>query len=229
MFGTAQRVGALKSSTAVVIAGAPIAFSDYVKSLGFTFDSHLSFDKHVNNLCRACYFNIRALRRMSRETAITVAYAVVSVRLDYCNALLAGMSKANLDKLQRVQNALARVVTGQHRRYHITPALVELHWLPVRARITFRVATLVYKLRETRKPSYLSELISDYVPARQLRSSFKTLLVEPFFRLKMGWRSFRYVGPVTWNNIPEDIRTIETLGSFKKHLKSFLFKRSYCC
>ena len=172
VFGTAQRVGALKSSTAVVITGAPIAFSDYVKSLGFTFDSNLSFNKHVNNLCRACYFHIRGLRRvraaMSRETAITVACAVVSARLAYCNALLAGMSDANLDKLQRVQNALAHVVTGLHRRYHMTPALIELHWLPVCARITFKVATLVYKLRETRQPSYLSELISDYVPARQL-------------------------------------------------------------
>ena len=121
----------LKSSTAVVIAGTPIALSDYVKSLGFTFDSHLSFDKHVNNLCRACYFHIRGLGHvraaMSRETAITVACAVVSARLDYCNALLAGMSEANLNKLQRVQNALARVVTGLHRRDHITPALIELH------------------------------------------------------------------------------------------------------
>ena len=157
-----------------------------------------------------------------KETAITVACAVVSARLDYCNALLASMSEANLDKLQRVQNALTRVVTGLHRRDHITPALIEIHWLPVRARITFKVAMLVYKLRETQQPSYLYELISDYVPARQLRSSSKTLLVQPFFRLKMGRRSFRYVGPVTWNNIPEDIRTIGTLGSFRKHLKSFL-------
>ena len=69
---------------------------------------------------------------------------------DYCNALLVGMFEANLDKLQRVQNALARVVTGLHRRDHITPARIEFHWLPVRARITFKVATLVYKLRETR-------------------------------------------------------------------------------
>ena len=101
-----------------------------------------------------------------KETAITVACAVVSARLDYCNDLLVGMSEANLDKLQRVQNELARVVTGLHRRDHITPALIEPHWIPVRARITFKVATLVYKLRETRQPSYLSELISDYVPAR---------------------------------------------------------------
>ena len=164
-----------------------------------------------------------------QHQTVMICFLVSLYRLDYCNARLAGMSEANLDKLQRVQNALARVGTGLHRRDHITPALIELHWLPVRARITFKVATLVYKLRETRQSSYLSELISDYVPARQLRSSSMTLLVEPFFRLKMGRRSFRYVGPVTWNNIPEDIRTMGTLGSFRKHLQSFLFKRSYCC
>ena len=172
MFGTAQRVGKLKQSASVAVAGMQIALTDHVKSLGVTFDSHLSFDKHINNICRACYFYIRGLRHvrsaMSTDTAKIVACAIVSSRLDYCNALLAGMSESNLDKLQHVQNTISRVVTGLRRRDHITPALKELHWLPIRARITFKVATVVYRLRKRRQPPYLADLISDYVPTRTL-------------------------------------------------------------
>ena len=174
-----------------------IALTDHGKSLDVTFDSHLSFDKHINNICRACYFHIRGLRHvhsaMSTDIVKIVECAIVSSRLDYCNTLLAGMSDSKLDKLQRVQNTLARVVTGLRRRDHITPALKELHWLPIRGRITFKVATVVYRLHERRQPPYLGDLISDYVPTRTLRLSTKTLLAEPSFRTNIGRRSFRYV------------------------------------
>ena len=162
-----------------------------------TFESNLSFDKHINNICRACYFHIHGLRHvrsaMSTDIAKTVACAIVSSRPDYCNALLSGMSGSNLEKLQRVQNILARVVTVLRRRDHITPVLKELHWLPIRARTTFKVATVVYRIRERRQPPYLADLISDYVPTRTLRSPTKTLLAEPSFRTNIGRRSFQYV------------------------------------
>ena len=89
---------------------------------------------------------------MSTNTTKIVACTIVSSRLDYCNALLDGISESNLGKLQRVQNTLAYVITRfrLRRRDHITPALEELHWLPIRARITFKVATVVYRLRERR-------------------------------------------------------------------------------
>ena len=123
-----------------------------LRNLDGTFDSHLSFDKHINNIYRACYFYIRGLRHVrsavSTDTAQIVACVIVSSRLDYCNASLDAMSESNLDKLQRVQNTLARVVTRLRRMNQITPALKELHWLPIRARITFKVATVVYRLRE---------------------------------------------------------------------------------
>ena len=120
MFSTAPRVSKLIQSASVTVAGVQIQFTDHVKSLGVTFDSHLSFDKHINNICRACYFHIRGLRHvrsaMSTDTAKTVACPIVSSRLANCNALLAGMSESNMYKLQLVQNKLARVVTGLHRR-----------------------------------------------------------------------------------------------------------------
>ena len=87
-----------------------------MKSVGVTNDSYLTFDKHVYIICQASYFHIRALRHVrgsaSTNIAKSVTSAIVGARMDYCNSLLNRMSAANLHKLQRVQNTLARVVTG---------------------------------------------------------------------------------------------------------------------
>ena len=108
----------------------------------------LSFNSHVDNVCTAAYFHIRALRHIRRcnddETAWTVA-CLVSAWLDYCNSILCGTSAGNLGKIQRVINTLASVVSGVRKRDHITPVLAELHWLPIVSRIRFKVALQTYK------------------------------------------------------------------------------------
>ena len=134
-----------------------------MKSLSVTIDNKLSFDDHVNNVCKAAYFHIRALRHIrwcvTVNDAKTVATAMVSSRLDYCNSILYGISSSNLNKLQRVQNALARTVMGTKRHVHITRVLAELHWLPVSARIQFKIALLTFQSLTTHQPSYLLDLL----------------------------------------------------------------------
>ena len=83
------------------------------------------------------------------------------------------------EKLQRVQNIAARLFTGSSRRDHITPVLKNLHWLPVRSRITFKILLLTYKILNGHSPSYLIALISSYKPACSLRSSDHLLLQVP--------------------------------------------------
>jgi len=89
-------------------------------------DKRLSFDNHVNDVCKTCYWHIRACRHvrdsLPDEVAKTVAHSVVSSLLDYCNALYAGMAEVNLLKLQRVQNALVRVTVCKRKCDHITPS-----------------------------------------------------------------------------------------------------------
>ena len=90
-----------------------------------------------------------------------MASAIAGTRLVYGSALLIGISDANLDKLQRVQNTRARVVTGTRRRDHIAQVLADLHCLPIRARIPYKIATLVFKISEVKQPMYLAEHIED--------------------------------------------------------------------
>jgi hypothetical protein len=103
-----------------------------VKSLGAITDSTLSFNEHVNSMSQSSHSHQRALRHIrklvSKETAITVASAMVLGRLDYCNSVLHVTSAANIRKLQRFQNSLAHLVTGTRRSDHIMPVLARLHW-----------------------------------------------------------------------------------------------------
>ena len=105
--------------------------------------------------------NLTAMSRAVFDTVNKLKCSVASTRLDYCNTLFASVLEKNLYK-QLIKNTLARVVTGTHRQDHITLVLAEQHWLPVRARTTFKIALLVFKIKLTHQPPYLADLIMDY-------------------------------------------------------------------
>jgi len=202
-----------------------------VKSLGVTLDEHLSFDEQVDNVCKSAYFHIRALRHIREslpdDVTKTVACSIVSSRLDYCNALYYNISSVNLAKLQRVQNTLARVVLRQRKYDHITPALVHLHWLPIKYRVIFKLATLTFKTLQSHQPHYLYDLIaSDNQPVRSLRSSTQNRLPVNISRTVTSSRSFRHSSVAVWNNLPQDIRDSNSLVTFRSKLKTHLFSAS---
>lgn len=126
-----------------------------------------------------------------------------------------------------VQSA-ARVVTLTPRHVHISPILINLHWLPVEFRITFKVLLLVYKALHGLAPSYISDLLNFKTYSRSLRSSCKEYLVVPRSRLKTyGDRAFSIAGPKLWNDLPLEIRKCASVATFKQSLKTFLFKLAY--
>ena len=158
----------------------------------------MSFDKQVTETCKASYFHIRALRHirssLTTETCKTIAAAIVRSRLDYCNSLLAGTSLSNLARLQLVQNTLARVVTEKSRFCRMMPILSDLHWLPVRQRIDFKIATITFKVLHFQQPSHLAALIPRYVPTRSLRSSSSLSICVPTRKTTMAeFKSFSSV------------------------------------
>ena len=139
-----------------------------------------------------------------------------------------GLPKYLLARLQAVQNAAARVVTLTPKFDHITLILINLHWLPVEFRITFKVLLLVYKALHGLAPSYISDLLNFKTYSRSLRSSRKEYLAVPRSRLKTyGDRAFSIAGPKLWNNLPLEIRKCASVATFKQSLKTFLFKLAY--
>ena len=108
---------------------------------------------------------------LTHEALITVVHAFVGSRLDYCNSVLLGISDKHIQKLQRIQNIAARLVSGSSKYDHITPVLKELHWLPIKERIQFKTLVITFKALNGQAPEYLSELLCRKVNTRLLRSS----------------------------------------------------------
>lgn len=119
-------------------------------------------------------------------------------------------------------------LTGTRRHEHITPVLANLHWLPVKYRIGFRILLLTFKILTNVAPSYLTDLLDLYNPRRALRSSSQLLLMQPRSRLTTrGDRALAIAAPRLWNNLPVEIHTSESIQSFKSRLKPHLFKLAF--
>ncbi|CAM4575233.1 unnamed protein product [Leuciscus chuanchicus] len=145
-----------------------------VRNLGVTFDDQLTFTDHISKTARSCRFalhNIRKIRPFLTEHATQlIVQALVISRLDYCNALLAGLPACATKPLQMIQNAAARLVFNEPKRAHVTPLFISLHWLPLAARIKFKALTLAYRTITGSAPSYFHSLLRVYIPTRHLRS-----------------------------------------------------------
>ena len=127
-------------------------------------------------------------------------------RLDYCDAVLYGSSSMNIDKLQRVQNTLARVVSKTHRRDHITPVLAHLHWLPVRYRIEYKIALLTYKAPTIQQPQYFQ---NSFVSTR-LQDSYDLAVRTNILQYRpavfnFSRSAFCHALPTIWNNLPKTL------------------------
>ena len=212
--------------------GHDISPKSTVRNIGVIFDEKMSLENHITSMCKSCFFHIKNIWKIRKfisfDACETLVHAFISSRLDFCNSLLYGMPKYLIQKLQRVQNAAARLVSGCRKHDHITPVLYRLHWLPVEQRIEYKILLLTFKALNDCAPSYLSELVKPYVPPRSLRSKSFNLLTRSSFRLKSyGKRAFSNAAPELWNSIPSDIRNCLDISCFKRELKTFLFKKAY--
>ena len=149
------------------------AVSDFLFSLAC-----LTTADHISDICRSGYLQLCQLRPVARsltaDAAKTIVHAFVACRLDYCSSLLPGITDSLFRRLQFIKKAAARLITGTRRRDHITPVLRDLHWLPVRRRVDYKLALLVYKsLHGLAPPTLLT--IASWLPP----TSFAAVCVRP--------------------------------------------------
>ena len=145
---------------------------------------------------------------LSVQATKTLVSAFVFSRLDYCNSLLFGCPPYLLNRLQKLQNNAARLILKAPKTDHITPHLRTLHWLPIDARIKYKLSSLCFGAITSTGPVYLSDLLKIYTPSRQLRSSadIRILCIPSVNTKSYGVLSFSYTAPTLWNTLPKDIR-----------------------
>ena len=162
-------------------------------------------------VCAGCFYRLRQLRRIRRsldsDSLATLIYAVVNSRMDYCNTVLASAPTTVTDKLQRVLNAAARVITGT-RKFDRGLGQI-LHWLDVPDRVLFKLAVTVHQCLNGRAPPCLSVHcipVSNADTRRHLRITNRHLLAVPRFWLNTyGCLAFSVAGPIAWNSLPDII------------------------
>ena len=212
----------------IVISGAhlnlktTVRFVSVVKNLGFTMDNKLNFQNQIIMLKKKCFCTIRNIFKirylLSADDIKIVVNSMIMSCLDYCNCLYFGIGEKLLNQLQIIQNSAAKVITGKKKHDHVGSDLTMLHWLDIKKRIIFKIALLAYKAINGLAPAPIQDMFQYAHYGHALK------LVTPYVRSKYGQRSFSFVATKLYNNLPSYITCADNTTSFKKLLKTFLFK-----
>ena len=212
------------------MGGIAVKRTDVVRDLGVWMNSTLSFDVHIKKRCQLANHQLNNLKSsirilLNKKSAETLVHGLIHSCLDFCNGLFVNLPNCQLDELQKIQNRAARIVTRSQYDHPSKPLLKQLHWLPVRARINFKIAVTVFKCLNNTAPTYLSDMLSIDNPAYALRSAQSVVLRVPRTQTVMCERSFHVMGPKVWNSLPHNIRESGNEAAFRRQLKTFLFRK----
>ena len=221
LFGTENALKNYEQFQHIMIGTANIKIVPVVRNLGVYIDSNLTMKNQISNTVKVCNHHLRNIafirKHLNEDTLKMLIHNHVISRLDYCNSVYHKLSNTLLKKLQNIQNRAARLIKKIPLRERITPALMELHWLPMKARIIYKICLLTYKALKFGEPKYLYE----YLVPFELETS-----VTVTSRCS-GERSFQYSAPRLYNKLPVEIKDSENINQFKKRLKTYLFGESY--
>ena len=204
--------------------------STNIRNLGVMFDPVMSMSSQVNSICSSTNYHLRNIARIRKnidhDTCHHVVRCLVTSRLDYCNSLLYGITKAHFKRLTGIQYRAAKLVLAVNCwRAHGSPLLAQLHWLPIEKRIQFKTLLYVFKCLNDIAPPYLSDMFHLHQSNRQgLRSSSdRTRLTTHKSRLSYGKHAFSHSAAELWNSLPIIVRDSSCVVTFKSKLKTYLF------
>ena len=229
-FGSRQQLSKCVT-TGLTIVSDYIEKSKFMRYLGTWLDQHMSFEHHVKIKCRTANWNLCRIGRIRKFLTLdarkSIIIATVISHLDYCNGVLFGITNKLLNKFQVIQNRAAKLILNAHPRSSSKEALIKLHWLPIRARIEFKILCIVFNCVVTKDaPQYLIDLLTLEVSRPGLRNkSIFTLKIPHVSKEHHAFRAFSVCGPRLWNSLSFDERNQSCLENFKKVIKTHLFKK----
>ncbi|KAI0227675.1 hypothetical protein LSAT2_021832 [Lamellibrachia satsuma] len=171
------------NTTVIKIGDCDITPCPTARNIGAVFDSEMSMVSHVNYICRIAYYHLRNIASirscLTQKDVVRVMYSFVISSINYANCLLHGIPDCLINKLQRVQNAAARLVVRCHRWSHIPPVLKKLPWLPVKQRIHYAILLLTFRAQHGLAPAYITDLLHEQRATGVLRSATNNDMYVP--------------------------------------------------
>ena len=212
---------------------------DAGKSLGVMFDENMGMRRQIAEVRKKCSWQLSNLYKIRRylttNLKIMLVKTLIISKLDYCNALYAGLPKTQIKRLHGIlRNSIRfiydlRIQGGED----LDKYFIKAHILPVNKRIEFKVCLFVHKALHAKVPGYLESIIKVYQPAiSSLRNAKdKYLLACPPLKRankeKLCSRQFSHHGPSMWNSLPYDIRSCQSTNNFKSKLKTHFFRDAF--
>jgi hypothetical protein len=228
VYGTRQQLAKLNIQT-VNVGECNIKCVDHVRDLGVIMTNTLNFDQHIQKKCQTAHIqlrNLKAIRKhLTQQSTETLIHGLVHSHIDFCNGLFVDIPDYQINKLQRIQNYAARVTLDVSYDKPSSELLKQLHWLPVKARVKFKILVTVFRVINGTAPAYLREMFTLLQGRYQLRSKSELCFAVPRRRTKLADRSLAVVGPKWWNALPSSLKNIQSEASFKSKLKSHLFRQ----
>lgn len=212
--------------TSIRIGGSHIPVKNSVRDLGVQLDSILSFDSHISNICKNAFTQLRLISRlrkcMDNGLCVRAVDSLVLPHVDYGIALMVGVTKKRLLRIQRCVNSAARVILQASTVHSVSDFLHLNGWLTITLRIHFRILCLMHSVIHSNSPSYLNDILTVHIPVRYLRSSTDIAFVVPSTRTKVAERAFSVTAPKLWNALPGEIRQINSAAKFREAVKHHL-------
>ena len=219
-----QRLGTYDTSPKLIIGGDIIKQASSVKSLGVHIDENLSWNMHIEKIAKKIASGIGVIKRcrpfVNRTTLESVFNALVQPYFNYCSEVWGHCNKSLSNKLQKLQNRAARILTFSSYDTSADPLLEQLNWKRLDTQRQIQVATMVYKSIHGPAPDYLGSLFTKYNPPYNLRNSENKLAV-PLPRTNFLKNSFSYNGAVIWNSLSPELRQAKSLKSFRNGCRDF--------
>lgn len=210
----------------LIIDGICLPISDKVKNLGVTFDKHLSWIPHVNEVSRKLFATVKSLKRLCNflpiPTKVLIAQSLLLPILDYADTCFVNLNVEQVNKLERLQNLCIRFIFGLRKYDHVSEFRKKLKWLPIRLRRNTHILNLLYTiLFNPTAPHYLKNRFEFLCNSheRHLRSKENLTLKIPTYSTSFYSKSFTVEACRLWNSLPLSIKRAQTLETFKKLTK----------
>ena len=224
IIGTKHDVTKYDDLKEVSINNEEIVLSRSMRDLGFIIDNNLTCNEQIQTVIKNANFSLRNIafikKSLDDDSMKKLVHNYIINRLDYCNSLYYELSVYQLKKLQIVFNRATRLIVGISPSERITPVLIDLHWLPIKAQIVFKICVLTYIALNTGKPAYLRNKLNKFTTELGVsirRSHDPHRLNEPRMNKEIGTRSFKYNAPRLFNSLPRSVKDSGNLKVFKRN------------